>query len=216
MTGKTMTGRVGLRDGWLLVVGCMAWLVLGLQYALMLEAGEGSVAEITVRFLGFFTILSNLWVALVCSFALVGRGSRMARWLRSPRALAAAALYIGITHVVYVALLHALWSPTGAQWWADIGLHYAVPLLYFAWWLLFAPRPGLGWGDALRWLAFPLVFVSWTLWHGAAVHEYPYPFLDVGALGMDRVLINILALGGGFLALGTLLIGIDKMLPRRS
>jgi hypothetical protein len=215
-----MTRSTGLRYLWLVVVGGMAWLVLGLQYALMLEAGDGSVPDITVRFFGFFTILSNLWVALVCSFALAerfradGRSQGIGRWFRSPRAMGAAALYIGITHIVYVAILHALWHPTGAQWWADIGLHYAVPLLYIAGWLLFAPRPGLRWGDALRWLIFPLVFVIWTLSHGAAVHEYPYPFLDVDTLGMASVSVNILALGAGFLLLGSALIASDRAIGR--
>ncbi|WP_200945823.1 Pr6Pr family membrane protein [Lysobacter sp. Root559] len=186
------------------------------QYWLLVRLTLDTIgpALATVRYLSYFTILSNLLVAATCAVAVSGGGPRLARWLASARVRGGIALAIGVTGTVYVTILRHLWQPQGAQWWVDSGLHYAVPALYLAWWLLAVPHGALGRRDLWRWLLFPALYVVWVFLRGAVAHEYPYPFLDVGVLGWLAVLRNAVGVLVLFLAFGAGLLGIDRLLGR--
>lgn len=186
------------------------------QYWLLVRLTLDTIgpALATLRYLSYFTILSNLLVAATCAVAVSGGGSRLARWLGSARVRGGIALAIGVTGTVYVTVLRHLWQPQGAQWWVDSGLHYAVPALYLAWWLLAVPHGALGRRDLWRWLLFPALYVVWVFLRGSVTHEYPYPFLDVGVLGWAAVLRNAVGVLVLFLAFGAGLLGVDRLLGR--
>ena len=143
-----------------------------------------------------------------------GGGARSAFFTRAD-VRGAVALYIGVTGTIYVTILRHLWQPQGAQWWADIGLHYATPLSYLAWWTLGVRHGALQWRDVLRWLLFPLAYLLWSLARGAWVHEYPYPFIDVDALGWALVLRNAAGVRLVFVALGAIAVAVDRRLRLR-
>jgi hypothetical protein len=95
--------------------------------------------------------------------------------------------------------------------------HYVTPPLFVRDWLLFVPKGEIGWRNGVGSPAFPLVYLGWTLAHGAYGGWYPYPFLDVLELGYGRVLLNTAGLILAFLALELLLVAIDRMIrPNRS
>jgi hypothetical protein len=194
------------------VVALVSALAVVLQYALILVAPDnGGALAATVRFFSYFTILSNLGVIAVCGAAALRRGA----WWQSPRARGAVALAIGVTGLVYVAVLVALWQPQGLQWWVDNALHRVVPVLYVAWWALGVTHGRLGWRDALWWLLFPLGYVAWVFVRGRVAHEYPYPFLDLALHGVDGVVGNALLVTLVFVVVGTLLVWVDRLLGRR-
>lgn len=195
-----------------IVVAAVAWPALVLQYWLIVWSG--SLGAVTVRYFSFFTILSNLLVALVAASAATGGNWRPLRLLRTPRVRGLAALCIAVTGLVYVAVLRSLWHPLGPQLIADRALHYVVPALYLLWWLALLPHGTLEWRDALRWLWFPLLFALWTFVRGAIVDEYPYPFLDVGRLGYPAALLNAALVALLFAVLGGALVALDKTLAR--
>lgn len=198
------------------LVVLLALAALGLQYGLLLRlsAAADGVGYATIRFFSYFTVLSNILVVLAAGSAVAGGRVPLARFFARPRVLAGVALYIGVTGVVYVAILRHLWQPQGAQWWADTGLHYAVPLLYLGWWLSGPGHGALRWRDLPRWLVFPLLYLLWCLLRGAWMHEYPYPFIDVDAIGLSAALRNAAGVLLLFLAGGVLLIGADRLLAR--
>ncbi|MFC3550203.1 Pr6Pr family membrane protein [Lysobacter cavernae] len=201
------------RAGALLVVA-VALAALALQYLLLIRATLDTVGPgfATVRYFSFFTVLSNLLVVAAAGrAALRGHGDGQ---LSQPRVQAAVALYIGVTGLVYVTVLRHLWHPQGLQWWADCGLHYATPLLYLSWWALVAPHGRLAWRDLPAWLLFPAGYVLWVFLRGAVVHEYPYPFLDVDQHGWGVVIGNAVVVLGVFVAVGAVLVGVDRMLGR--
>ena len=74
-------------------------------------------------------------------------------------------------------------------------VHYLVPLLVFAYWLLCSPaKQALGAGDAFLWTMIPALYLAYIFLSAkrrGVIEEtgspYPYPFLDVGALGARRV-----------------------------
>jgi hypothetical protein len=194
------------------VVAAVAWPALMLQYWLILWSGP--IGYATVRYFSFFTILSNLLVAVVAASAATGGNWAPLRFWRKPRVRGLAALSITVTCLIYVTILAPQWHPQGPQLIADRALHYVLPFLYLFWWAVLLPHGTLVWRDAFRWLLFPLVFLVWTLIRGAVAHEYPYAFVDVDHLGYGAVLVNSLAVGAVFLVLGLGLIAIDRTLAR--
>ena len=195
------------------LVGLLALAALVLQYVLILQLTRDNVGVVlgTVRFVTYFTILSNIAVALVAFAAATGQSG----FFGQARVRGAVALYIGVTGSIYFFILRHLWQPQGAQWWADTGLHYAVPLAYWAWWLALTPHGGLRWRDVAGWLLFPLAYVVWVFVRGAWLGEYPYPFIDVGQLGWGKVAINAVGVMAVFVVLGLVIVGVDRVLGRR-
>jgi hypothetical protein len=195
-----------------LLVAAVAAFALVLQYVLLVRMTLDSIGPLlaTVRFFSYFTILSNVLVLLVTATFAFMPESGPGRWVARPLVRGAVALYIGVTFGIYATILHALWEPQGAQWWADSSLHYAVPVLYLSWWLFAVPHGALRWSDMLRWLLFPLAYVCWVFLRGAWVHEYPYPFLDLGVIALPQVLRNCAGVFAVFPALGTVLVALDR------
>jgi hypothetical protein len=75
--------------------------------------------------------------------------------------------------------------------WSNAGLHYVSPVATLLGWLLLGPRPRVTGATVARALVWPVVYVGWTLAHGAVTGWYPYPFLDVAELGYARALVDV-------------------------
>ena len=173
------------------LVGLLSLAALVLQYVLILQLTRDNVGVVlgTVRFLTYFTILSNIAVMLVACAAAAGQPGFFAQ----ARVRGAVALYIGVTGSIYFFILRHLWQPQGAQWWADTGLHYAVPLAYWAWWLAFAPKD-LRLQDLPKALLWPLLYLVYALIRGVKTGFWPYPFLNADTLGWPHLALNCAAL----------------------
>lgn len=198
--------------GFAALVAVVAAFALLLQYVLLIRHApvSGSPFFLTARFFSYFTILSNLLVLLVTASAALAPESAGSRWFATPAVRGAAALYIGVTMGIYATVLQQLWEPKGAQWWADSSLHYAVPMLYLAWWLFAVPHGGLRWSDLLRWLLLPAAYLCWVFVRGTWAQEYPYPFLDLAVHDVPTVLRNCAGVFVLFLVLGAVLVLADR------
>ncbi len=185
---------------------------LALQFYLLLAttAAMGrTVPGAVVQYFSYFTILSNILVVL--SYLGPRRGVFFAR----PSVQSAIALYIAAVGLVYVVVLRPLWNPQGWALVADAGLHYAAPLLYFAYWLAFVPSGEVRYGAVARWMIFPILFCIYALARGALSGLYPYPFLEADKIGYLRVFGNIAGLVAIFSLLGLLMIAAGRALARR-
>ncbi|MBR4039700.1 MAG: Pr6Pr family membrane protein [Clostridia bacterium] len=77
----------------------------------------------------------------------------------------------------------------------NLFIHYLVPLGVLAYWLLCSPgKETLTYGDALYWMAIPTLYAAYIFIRAPrrgiieeAGSPYPYPFMDVQALGTTRV-----------------------------
>src|SRR5450755_181221 len=143
-----------------------------------------------VDFFSYFTIESNLLaiVVLLVGGALDPRG-RPWVYVRG-----AATLFMVITGIVYAVLLAnaevGLTSP-----WINDTLHRVIPLVMLADWIAFSPWTRGSYRAALGWLIVPLAYFGYSLARGAAVHWYPYPFLNpTHPGGYGRVVIYAVVL----------------------
>jgi hypothetical protein len=193
-----------------LVTALTAWSMLGLQLGLTLQlmTAQGIGAALW-RFLGYFTILTNLGVALVAS-AMAARPA-----LAGPRVRLATASSILFVALVYSVALRGIWNPTGWQAVADHGLHDVTPLLFLVAWLL-AGHGALKWRDALWALVPPLAYCLYAFARGAADGWYAYWFLDPHKLGPLQLAGSIAGLAAAILVIALALTGLDRWLGRRA
>lgn len=197
-------------------LACVGWCALALQYYLLSGIAQEtglSWGESLLRFLSYFTIQCNVLVALVLSaFALREKHSE---WTVHPFERSAIASYIAVVAVVYVASLRDLWEPQGAQWLADVLLHYFMPLTYLAFWLVSMHKAGLRWYDPLLWLIYPLFYLGFVLVHGRWSGFYPYPFIDVSRIGYGEMTENAIGVLLVFLVSGYAILAVSRLLARR-
>lgn len=194
----------------------LGWFALAiiLNNSLAGKSG-GALLGGLVGYLSYFTILSNLLIALAFSLPLFAPESKIGRWVAMPRQMGAFTVYIMITFVVYALLLAGSWSPQGLLLFANLALHYILPLAFLLYYLVFVPHGQVVWLDSLRWLIFPLGYAVYTFARGAIINYYPYFFLDAGSLGYPQALLNVLVLSLVFLVFGLTLIALDRGLARR-
>lgn len=198
-----------------LLCGMLGWAAIAAQLALMLPAKPPEeFASVIVRFLSFFTILSNILVATCQMASALAPDRSIGRFFLRAEVRAAAAVYIAIVIGIYMALLDGLVPLTPTAWVIDRIFHYIVPPLFLLDWLLLTPHGGLRWQDAPRWVAPPLVYAAWTFIHGAVTGYYPYPFVDVTKLGAARIALNSCAVALLFLLVGLGLVALDHALRR--
>ena len=194
------------------VAAAIGWFVIGLQYYLIASKPDVTLAEAAIRMLSFFTILTNILVALAMTLPWLAPESKLGAFFSRPSVRTAIACYIIVVSAVYYAILRKLWNPEGLQYLADTIEHCVAPALYIVDWLVFVPKGTVSARSVPWWLLYPVGYAAFSLLHGAVTGFYPYPFLEVTQLGYERVLLNMGVLTAAFAVLGLILVGIDRLL----
>ena len=193
------------------IIAIVGWFAVVLQLYLIIINRVVSLSETIVRFFSFFTIQTNILVAVCFTFLWLKPKSKWGLFFSKPKNTTAITLYITIVGLVYNAILRFLWAPTGSQKVVDELLHLVIPILVLLYWILFVPKKTLEFKDIFPWLIFPALYLVYTLIRGAFFSFYPYPFIDVILLGYNKVLINSFFMLLAFLFFGTLFISIGKI-----
>ncbi|WP_156406187.1 MULTISPECIES: Pr6Pr family membrane protein [unclassified Hydrogenophaga] len=196
-----------------ILVAVVAWFGVLLQLVLSLQlamANGKSAGDGVVAYLGYFTVLTNLLVAISLSWPLLRPHSAAGRWFQRPGVASAVTVSILIVGLAYHLLLRHVWNPQGLQWLADVTLHYATPLLCLVHGWLAVPPARMAWRAPLAWALWPLAYVVCALLPGVWLQSYPYPFIDVTALGYPQTLLNSAGLLIAFLLLGSGLVAISR------
>ncbi len=187
-------------------IAIIAAISLYLQWVVSAGLMPGaSPSAVIWRMASYFTVLSNFVAVLIMvSAAYFGKiRARRAGFITVAMAVVGAGYHL---------LLSGIWQPKGPAWWADQGLHTAVPVLTILWWAVYAPKAGLRWTHAFSWLIWPVVYADYALVRGLASGFYPYPFFDVAILGIMQVALNIAALAVVFTALSLGLIAVARLI----
>ena len=168
----------------------IGWFAIIAQLYLMLTNRVVAVPETLLRFFAFFTIVTNIIVALCFTFIFLGNKYRLGRFFSKPGTVTAITVYITIVGIVYNVILRGIWDPQGMQKLVDELLHSVIPLLFLMFWFIFVPIEQLKWKNAFSWLLYPVIYMAYALIHGAITRFYPYPFVDVNELGYSKALLN--------------------------
>lgn len=165
-----------------------------------------------VRYFSYFTILSNILVAIVVTPAAFWPNSFLARRVLRPVFASAVALYIVVTGIVFHLLLSGLEDLSGFEEVCNLCLHYVVPVLYAIFWVLFVAKGRLQWIHVLWWLAYPVGYAIFSIARGPIVGWYPYPFIDASIHSTWQLTWNILGVTAGFVVVGLVLVFVDRLL----
>ena len=207
--GHNTHGRLALA-----LVAVIAWfgvlLQLGLSIRLALSNGK-SIADGLIAFFGYFTVLTNILVALTSSLPLTLGSTRLGRWFGTGMVLGCTTTAILLVGIVYHLLLRNVWAPEGWQWIADMTLHYAIPIALFGYWISFPPSQKLSIWAPLAWCLYPLIYLAYVFARGELIGSYPYHFIDVTKLGYVKALVNSLSLLVAFVLLGCIVNGIARL-----
>lgn len=215
-----MTARLRAARGWHALTAAIALASVVVELVLVADGHNPLLATDVppastrvIRFLSYFTIQSNLLVAITATLLALApaRDGRLFRVLRLD-----ALFGITITGVVYTVLLAPLHDPHGITAYTNAGLHYVAPLMSVVGWLLFGPRPRIDESTLLLALIWPGLYIAYTLAHGAASDWYPYPFIDVTKLGYATALRNGVGMVVLMAGVGSLYRVGDSRLPRDS
>jgi hypothetical protein len=184
------------------LVAQLIMTIRGTHVAPSTGAAPSSLTRV-IRFLSYFTVESNIVVALV-AFTLFSRPNRDGGGWRVLRL--SSLVGITVTGIIYATLLRPIVHLHGAAKLTDVAFHYVVPLFCVVGWLLFGPRPRINESTLYGSLAWPIAYVIYTLLHGAATSWYPYPFADAKVIGYVPALRNgvgavVLLLGVAFVYL---------------
>ena len=204
-------GRETLARGLAAAGAALGVAALALQFQLtlrLIEGSGGSTALAIWRYVGYFTILTNMFAVLTLAHAAWRPQARSG--LGAPRVELAAATAMAMVGLVYSWLLRATWNPQGAQKVADALLHDVMPIWVVAWFLL-RRRARLGFLDAPFALIFPLGYVVYALVRGEADGWYAYWFLDRSQLSAGQMALNALGLAAGFLVMAGALSGLANI-----
>ncbi|HET8927305.1 MAG TPA: Pr6Pr family membrane protein [Microbacterium sp.] len=191
------------------------------------------VTTTVVNFFSFYTILSNVSAAVVLAWAAIAWfARRRADDDREPPALAVAlacvSTYMIVTGVVYNTLLRGIQLPQGSEPipWSNEILHLVGPVFLLLD-VLLAPRSrSLPWRSILVVVAFPIVWVIYTLVRGPFTTNpvtgdpwwYPYPFLDphLQPWGYGGVTLYIVGIAILIAAVAWFVVGVGRQRAARS
>lgn len=191
-----------------IVLALIAWFAIILQLLITTENYS--------NFFSYFTILSNVLVAVGLTSSTLMPRTIFGKYFSSISVKSAIALYIFIVGLVYNLVLRGIWEPKGWQLVADNLLHVAVPLFYVVYWLIFIPKGTLNWKDGIVWAYFPLTYLIYSLIRGHLMGWYPYPFLNVAKLGYQKVFVNSGFMVIAFVVVGLLLIAFNRFMGKKA
>ena len=173
--------------------------------------GNDTVLERLLDWSSYFTILSNVVVAVVLSAlvlrpALFTRDDRVGALWRTLRL--DSVLMIVITGVVYNLLL-AGGEKAGWDALSNTLLHVVVPLVTPIVWIISGPRGLISARTIGASLLLPLAWAAYALVRGQVIGAYPYPFLDVSSNGLASVLVFIAVIVAVAVVLALILWAVD-------
>ncbi len=184
-----------------------------LDYLLgMNMAGSGAAPSRLFDVFTYFTNISGTLVALVSLMLAFGHRAygRLFRVLR----LDSIVMIVVVEVVVIIGLLTH--NPGVAFNWSTQVIHFVVPPLTVAIWLLYGPR-GLIDRKVVGWsLVIPLAYLVFALIRGEVIMAFPYTFLAFSVVGPLATILAVVTIGGIFVAVGLAYRTVDRWLAVRS
>jgi len=190
-------------------IAAVAWLGLTIQCASTFQINHSVWLTLWIVF-AYFTILTNLLVAVVFTALAVERTPMRASWV-----VAGTMLSILLVGIIYALLLHGKTELSGGSAVANVLNHMATPVLVPLFWIIFTPKGQLRWSHPLVWAIYPLAYLAYSLIRGGQTGKYPYPFLDPGLVGWRQTMLSNLAIAVAFLICSYTLVALDHRLGRR-
>lgn len=192
---------IGLLLGWFAVIA---------QFIIMLQNRITDIPETIIRFFSFFTILTNILIALYFTSKNFGLKKGLFSIFFNKGTITALATFILILGLIYQVVLRSIWEPTGLQMLVDELLHTVIPLYFLVYWFLYSEPLDYKFKPLLYWMLYPLIYFIGILIRGHLSKFYPYPFVDVTEIGYVGVAKTFIGIFGFIILLIGILVLIGK------
>ncbi|MGM9476380.1 Pr6Pr family membrane protein [Pedobacter sp. GSP4] len=203
---KSTTGK----QVYLIIITLIVWFGLLLQFRLSLKELDGAVWPTFKILLSFFTVLTNLAVAICLTASLLLKNTALGRFFSKPATQTAITVYIVVVAIIYNTALRGLVPLEGWHSLSNELLHVINPLLFLVYWIVFVDKTKLAYPQALYWLIYPFLYVVFIVVRGYLINQYPYPFINVVKLGYPKAILNTAIIMVIFWALSLLFIFLGK------
>lgn len=190
------------------LIAVVCWAGLAVQFKAITDQGFSAPETLWIM-VRYFTILTNLTVAVVCTGVALGQTGFAAASLLGGMTMAI--LLVGIVNHL---LLRGLLELSGGARLADRILHYVTPVAVPAFWLFLIPKGGLSRRGPLIWTGCALAYLVYALVRGFAEGKFAYPFLDVVQNGWANTSMTILVVLLAFTSCSFALVWLDNLLAR--
>ncbi len=214
------------------LLAALAWLTVGTQFYLSVSGaiadGNGALHGV-INYFGYFTLITNILCAGILAAHGWGgarqgalgangdrNGGRVGNFLRRPGVATTAATAIIIVGVVYHLILASQWNPQGIDLVVDTLLHTILPIAFVAFWARSTPRGAVAFAHIPAWIGYPAGYAIYVFVRGEMVGAYPYPFIDVAAIGYGAALRNAAGIAVVFVALAAILVGLNRLIGPRT
>lgn len=168
--------------------GLLGFTAVATEIAILVERGLFN----PVNFFSYFTILTNVLVFITFMASAIAVAHHINKKLSVLRS--AVTVYILLVGVGFSILLSGLSDMTfTAVPWDNAVLHYIIPLAVLVDYIIDRPLK-TDFNKALTWLAFPLVYLIYTMMRGALTNWYPYPFLNPTPYGFGLVILTVVGI----------------------
>jgi hypothetical protein len=199
------------------LLAVLAWLTVTTQFYLSITGaiadGSGAFRGM-VNYFGYFTLTTNILCAGILAAYGWGGTGRLASFLRRPSVVTTAATAIIIVGVVYHLILASQWHPQGLDLVVDTMLHTVLPIAFVGFWARSVPRGAVAFAHIPSWIGYPAGYAIYVFIRGELIGSYPYPFIDVAAIGYPAALRNAAGIAVVFVALAALLVGLNRLIGR--
>ncbi len=162
----------------------------------------------------YFTIISNLLIAISLTIQLVSSGSRGGKICTNISVQSALTVYIIIVALIYNFVIRRVWIEAFPQFYYNNIFHVLTPLLYVIRWVIFVPKGDLNWGHGFKWLIFPFLYLFYSLIRGNIVNWYPYGFVDLRVISTSELIRNVILVLFLFMLIGFGLVFADKRIGK--
>jgi hypothetical protein len=159
-----------------------------------------------VNFFSYFTILTNLFVAIVLTVSAINLIRRKTPTETDDIIRGSATAAIAIVGIVFGLLLSNMDS--GMIPWTNFVAHYLMPVVMVLDWLIQPPTAKLVARHIWFWVIYPIAYLIYSLIRGAFTNWYPYWFIDPAKSpgGWTGVVAHSAAITIGFLLVSFLLL----------
>jgi len=192
----------------------IGFIALALQFVLevRLTYGPGLFAS-TVNFFSYFTVLANSAASLAMLMpAIASESNSVGRFLSPPSVRTAIAGYLIVVGGTYFFFLRHVGNDEGLERVADQLMHYVTPVLFMIDWLVFVPKGHVPLTIIGSSLIPPIAYGIWPVVHGSRSGWYPYPFLNLKALGYHAAFVNMATVLVVFTTVAVILVVVDRLM----
>lgn len=187
-----------------------AALIISFRYS-VIQLGASAV-----NFFSFFTILTNLFSAIVLIAGTIYLIRRKEPTEIDDILRGSAIVSMAIVGIVFGLLLSHMDS--GMIPWTNFVAHYLMPVVMLLDWLIQPPKVRLAPKHIGLWLIYPIAYLIYSLLHGAFTKWYPYWFIDPAKSpgGWTGVALFSAAITVGFVAVSFTMLSLGNRLIRNA